>query len=100
MRFGFRSVVGASLAVLAVVVPLVEACKEEPQEGMVGALGEYCFPGNTCNPGLTCLQIIFDGGVSDGGQCFCLDASDCFPDVWAPEADAPVSVNDATKNEN
>jgi hypothetical protein len=100
MRFGFRSLVGASLIGVTLAVPAVEACKEDPQYAQVGEVDQPCFPGNTCNPGLTCLPIIFDGGISDGGQCFCLDGSDCFPDVAAPDTDAPVAENDGTTGEN
>jgi hypothetical protein len=98
MALGLRSVVGASLVLSTLTVPAVMACREDPMQTMVGAVGQACFPGDKCNPGLTCLPINYDGGFTDGGQCVCLDASDCFPDVEVEEADAPASANDATKS--
>jgi hypothetical protein len=70
MAFGLRDCLVLSVFIGAGLFALSEACTENPVEAQVGGLGEACFPGDTCNTGLVCYPFVFDGGVSDGGQCY------------------------------
>jgi hypothetical protein len=55
------------------------ACNQLPDE-QLGNVGQLCFEGPdgvlSCDPGLTCVPLPLDGGGTDGGQCFDLEAGD------------------------
>jgi hypothetical protein len=95
--FGATAIIAA--AVLAVPVacggpaevcdPNSGACSRDEQ---VGKVGQACFPGDLCDPGLTCVAraIASDAGSlgTDGGQCFCL-SDVCTPRVEDAGAEGP-----------
>jgi hypothetical protein len=72
-------------------------CSSNPAETELGALGQPCFPGDTCNPGqnLVCLPLPDDAGT-DGGQCFLdLDAGDDAPPDSTIDSTSQVSRDSA-----
>jgi hypothetical protein len=76
---------------LLVVAGAVLACETGPVDTSDGELGQPCFPGNTCDEGFVCLPFTFDGGITDGGECF-------LAEVDAGDADAPASDGAAAKD--
>jgi len=98
-----RRAAGASAVVAAALLAVPVACSApgdvcDPMTGvcarneMVGKVGQECFPGDFCDPGLTCLpRAIPSDGASlgtDGGECFCLSEL-CAPHAEDAGADAP-----------
>jgi hypothetical protein len=83
----------ALVAPWLLLVPVASCGTEVEDEA--GKAGQPCFPGDTCNPGLTCVAtaIEADGANmgTDGGQCFCL-GPECEPKVAAAAADAEVEA--------
>jgi hypothetical protein len=75
-RFFVSGGVGALLVAGLFVAP--PGCSSNPAETELGGLDQPCFPGDTCNPGLICLEIPDDAGT-DGGQCFERDAGEDAP---------------------
>jgi hypothetical protein len=69
----------------------------DPNDTEVGGPDQECYPGNTCDDGLTCVQAPIDGGY-DGGQCFDLSIKDA-PDETNPDTGMADSPSDAVKVE-
>ena len=86
MTSWLRRAFGASAIAAAALLAVPAACTGAPTDEAVGKVGQSCFPGDFCDPGLTCVAkaIPSDAGSlgTDGGQCFCLSES-CAPRVAA-----------------
>jgi hypothetical protein len=93
MAFGLRDCLVLSVFVAAGLFALAdEACSEDPVNAQVGGYTQPCFPGDTCNAPFVCYPYVFDGGVSDGGQCLeAVPASDAMEESNA--GDSPSDVH-------
>jgi hypothetical protein len=87
---------GASAVLAGVLLGVLASCGSPPyttaDEEQVGKVGQPCFPGDTCDPGLTCVaEAIPTDAASlgtDGGQCWDLDEA-AAPDAASDASDAP-----------
>jgi hypothetical protein len=67
---GLRALLLLSVLALPTIIAASEACSTDPAEAQVGQLGQACYPNNTCAANLVCFQMVYDGGFTDGGQCY------------------------------
>jgi hypothetical protein len=98
MTSGLRAILLLALLGGAGILAASEGCSEDPVNTQVGEIGQPCFPGDTCVKGLVCYPFVFDGGGTDGGQCYepinQPDAADAGRDA-ADAADVGTDVIDA-----
>jgi hypothetical protein len=92
MTSWFLRTCGASAVFAAGLLTVPAACSGPPTDEEVGKVGQACFPGDYCDPGLTCIARAIPSDAqslgTDGGQCWDL-AADAASDAGAPDADAP-----------